>query len=286
MKRNNPYDPIYVSKRDNISIEEAEVKISDLKKRTAVSKELLINKYGLEDGEKRYKEFIEKSKQTKDNYKKRYGDNWETKWNETCKKHDCSSLEYFVKKYGLIEGEKKFKEKNEKSLINYQKFLEKYKDPIIADKEYKRYITKKTIKLQNHTSKESLDFLNPVLNFLKLNNILYFCGDIDNKEYYLWDSLSKRRYFYDLVIPELRICFEYDGISHYHPSQDKEKWICVYRKISWKQACDFDKYKQSLIEAKGYKVIRYHYIDLKNKVEFYQKQLLEIISENYKNYKT
>ena len=27
-------------------------------------------------------------------------------------------------------------------------------------------------------------------------------------------------------------------------------------------------------------------IDVKNKVEFYQKQLLEIISENYKNYKT
>lgn len=56
-KRKNPYDPVYVSIRDNISIENAKLKIEKFKSDKATSRVNFIKKYGIDDGNKRFDEF-------------------------------------------------------------------------------------------------------------------------------------------------------------------------------------------------------------------------------------
>lgn len=53
-KRNNVYDPKYISKRENISLEEAEKYIEEYKDKKSTSKNNFIKKYGKVEGEKRY----------------------------------------------------------------------------------------------------------------------------------------------------------------------------------------------------------------------------------------
>ena len=59
--KNNIYDPIYISQRENITIEEAKVYIDEYKKSKATNKENFIKKYGEETGVQKYNEWIEKS---------------------------------------------------------------------------------------------------------------------------------------------------------------------------------------------------------------------------------
>lgn len=59
--RNNIYDPNYISKRENISYEEALLFIENFKKNKATNKQNFIKKYGEEEGIKLYKEWISKS---------------------------------------------------------------------------------------------------------------------------------------------------------------------------------------------------------------------------------
>jgi len=59
--RNNVYDPEYISKRDDISLEEAVAYIEKYKSDKATSKDNFIKKYGDEIGQQKYKEWFEKS---------------------------------------------------------------------------------------------------------------------------------------------------------------------------------------------------------------------------------
>lgn len=61
IKQNSPYDPVYISNRDKISIDEAKIKIIQYKKNKATSKENFIFKYGEELGTEKYNEWIDKS---------------------------------------------------------------------------------------------------------------------------------------------------------------------------------------------------------------------------------
>ena len=59
--KNNIYDPIYIAKRENISLEEANTFINNYKKNKATSKENFIKKHGEERGVELYNEWINKS---------------------------------------------------------------------------------------------------------------------------------------------------------------------------------------------------------------------------------
>jgi hypothetical protein len=61
-KRNNMYDPIYVSERDNISIEDAKNKIENMKQNKVTSLAGFIKRHGEELGSIKYDKFKETSK--------------------------------------------------------------------------------------------------------------------------------------------------------------------------------------------------------------------------------
>ena len=55
------YDPIYVAKRDNITVKEAEKRIKEFESKKATSKKGFIDRWGKEEGLKKYKKFQETS---------------------------------------------------------------------------------------------------------------------------------------------------------------------------------------------------------------------------------
>jgi hypothetical protein len=126
-KRGSMYDPANLAKKNGISFLDAEAIVKSRKEKTKITKENLIKKYGEEEGSARFDLFVDRSKSTIDNYKKRYGDEWETRWNYFINTRDSSSLSYFIKKYG-DDGEKLF----EKKVLEFKKssdikyYIEKY----------------------------------------------------------------------------------------------------------------------------------------------------------------
>jgi hypothetical protein len=98
-KRNNMYDPIYVSKRDNISIEEAKYKIDSMKMNKVTSLSGFIKRHGEELGRLKFEEFKNTSKHTLKKYIDKYGEELgKYKWNEYISKKDSTSFEWALNK--------------------------------------------------------------------------------------------------------------------------------------------------------------------------------------------
>lgn len=122
-KRGNPYDIDSVMKKMGVSRDTA----SDVvKKRLDGCRQDLagfISRHGDEMGREKYREFLDKSKTTEENYKKRYGKDWESKWSQFKATRATRSLEHFVKKFGEAEGlvyfEKCNKEYSKKMSLEY-----------------------------------------------------------------------------------------------------------------------------------------------------------------------
>lgn len=127
MKRHNPYSIEDVIKKYNISYEEANIKIQELKKRTTITLENLVRKHGEEEGRKRFESFKQKSAHTKEKYMEKYGDEWEEHWNKYLKSKSCS-LEKFIERYGEVDGTKMFEQyQAKKSYSNSLAcYIEKY----------------------------------------------------------------------------------------------------------------------------------------------------------------
>jgi len=85
----------------------------------------LINKYGEVEGYDFWKKLSDKQKymHSKQFYVDKYGElKGGEKWKKYCKKRDYTSLKYFQKKYGIVEGEIKYKERCKN--ISYYNSLE------------------------------------------------------------------------------------------------------------------------------------------------------------------
>lgn len=129
-KRGSMYDPKNIATKNNISLDDA-VKLSEIRKqKTKITKENLIKKYGEESGLAKYQSFVNSSKTSIENYKKRYGENWKERWDYFISTRDSSSLDFHIKKYGELEGGRIFAQKiiefKKSSDLNY--FNQKYGD--------------------------------------------------------------------------------------------------------------------------------------------------------------
>lgn len=81
---------------------------------------------------------------------------------------------------------------------------------------------------RGRASQLSRKHLGPIVSWLDSVGLKYY---FDDKEYALYDSNNSRYYFYDLIIPELNICFEYQSNAyHSNVHWDTAKWN------SWKPA--------------------------------------------------
>lgn len=99
-KRKSQYNVIDVSSKLGISLEEAEKIVEARKSATAGTLENFIKRHGEIIGRTKFEEFKSKSKSSIENFKKRYNDEWEEKWNNYLATRDSSSLEFCVRKYG------------------------------------------------------------------------------------------------------------------------------------------------------------------------------------------
>lgn len=255
-KRNSQYDPDYVSKRDGISIEEASIKIENMKKRKATSLEGFILRHGEENGRLKFEQFQNTSKHTKEKFMQKYGNfEGEKKWHEYITKKDSTSLnwalkkadgeielaqeihkkrkeelsfsfnlEYFIDKYGELLAEEKMKEFiSSKDSSSYDWALKKSGgDHKMAQKIYEERCLTKSI-MFGKASKESLGVFSIIFDWLLENgfskkDVLY--GVEGSYEICLYDSITKYRYYYDFCIEPLKLIIEYNG-EKFHPNYEK-----------------------------------------------------------------
>lgn len=153
-------------------------------------------------------------------------------------------------KIGIKTKETHMVNTDENGLNGYQR-LAKYRNETIA--ENGNSIQKNALLKRLHNgfcrgkaSKISKKVLSPVLQFCKNNNLKYY---FDDNEYCI--NTCDEAYFYDLVIPELKLAIEYDSLA-YHPSiylteHEWKEWKSVFSDISAEDKHNYDTTKAKLL---------------------------------------
>ena len=147
------------------------------------------------------------------------------------------TLEKCIKKYGEVEGRKRFEERQ-------RRWVKNLFDSMSKNGTY-----------NNTISRESLKLFEPVYNGIK-NKYTCYIGLKD-------ENISEFRisyYSYDFTIKELNLIFEYNGEAfHPNPAWDKEKWNSWRQAFTEKTAEEYHTYYMQKIKAAedcGFKVIQ------------------------------
>ena len=163
-------------------------------------------------------------------------------WEELCRKKSIS-IDNFIRKYGEDEGRKRYEEwKKPKNILSY--------------------------------SKESIEFLEPIYNYLL--SLDFKDEDIYWKENeYCIKNKNKKR-FYDFTIPKLKLIIEYHGsFWHYNPDFNYgENYTNPLTGATLNELKERDKQKRQLAINNGFKIIEV--FDTDNKKEK-QKEIIDII---------
>lgn len=231
-----------------------------------------IERYGLEEGTKRYNEFnqqkLEKNS-TRLEYWIKKGFSIEEAIQKQKERQSTFSMQKCIERYGEEKGKQVFearqkkwqatlnqKTDEEKILISIKKntlCLEGYMLRGYSLKEAGTLLEERIQKYNNSfTSKESIMFFEE--NF---NSCDWIYGK--GKELFIWDPYTSRHYFYDFVHLKLKIILEYHG-SAWHPNiknmTESEK--LTWQHVKTKQSCAvrnaFDQYKKQVAEKNGFKV--------------------------------
>lgn len=265
-KINSMYDPVYVSKRDNISIKEAKNKIEVMKMNKVTSLSGFIKRHGEELGKIKFEKFKQTSKHTLKKYINKYGEKLgKFKWDEYISKKDSTSfkwalnksngdyklakklynkrikelsikfnLDYFIDKYGPKKAESEMlKFKKSKDTSSYEWALNKADgDYKLADKIYYERCESKSVSI-GKASKESLEIFIPIRDWLlskgfKKDDILF--GISGSKEICIYNKEIKKRFYYDFCIKSLKLIIEYNGET-FHPNYNK--YNLEYLKDNW-----------------------------------------------------
>jgi hypothetical protein len=157
-----------------------------------------------------------------------------------------NGLEWYLSRYGGVEGKTRYKKRIKQWLLSYKKALED--DPTINER--------KLVPICN-ASKESLKVLLPLFDKYK-NDVIIYLGVEESNEYFLRNE--KSIYFYDFVIPELKIIVEYNG-SKFHPNtqhlseSELKNWKCLFSNETADLVIAKDTTKKKVAEHNGYTVI-------------------------------
>jgi hypothetical protein len=260
--------------------------------KTAVTLENFINKYGGDEGSRRWDEYcrIQSETNTFEYKKEKYG--WSEEQFNEFNKSRAVTLKNMVKKYGKEEGEKIFKDYVEKQKINgktLEWFIDKY-----GEKEGKSRFKKVSIEKAKgglraglSVSKVSQEFFRKLDTFIgKDFKTLYLEKNIEKIIYI--NEISKC-YMLDYFIEELNVCVEFHGdYFHANPSKYDEKFeFPGFSKgdkiLTAKDIWDKDILKYSLLkEHKGIKTIvvwESDYYRNKDNENFYKKIVKECIEK-------
>ena len=87
---------------------------------------------------------------------------------------------------------------------------------------------------------------------------------VGGKEYFICNSTGT--YFYDFVVPSLKIAIEYNGVHvHPHPElslEEKQTWRHAYNKLSYDEIKSRDDNKLNYLRARGYDIIQIYSSDI------------------------
>lgn len=178
------------------------------------------------------------------------------------------SLEKCVEKYGMEDGLKRWKARQDKWLkslgnkitnemrdsTSFIHFLKKNNsDEQLAIKEYesvfkKRYLSSKLGK----ASKKSIKLFIHLIKWCESNKLNYYCGYENNREFYLIDPESKKIYAYDFTIPDINLIFEFHG-KFWHT----KKPTCKVNELGFSllESYNKDQNKKKLATKNGFNLI-------------------------------
>jgi|APGre2960657404_1045060.scaffolds.fasta_scaffold11467_2 hypothetical protein len=135
----------------------------------------------------------------------------------------------------------------------------------------------------SQTSKESIVFFGPTIELLQKNKVKFFCGIDSLREFCIRDSITHKSYFYDLVIPKLKIVVEYNNCTWHAKSKDSN-WIHPITKQTASENFGYFEKKMKLIESYGYEtIIIWTDCDLLTQSNSLLNTLTNKINENKKN---
>ena len=222
----------YEYKRKKYGMNKREFKEFNLSR--AVTKKNLVKKYGEEEGNRRWNEYVEKQKITK-------------------------SWDYMVEKF----GEEKAREINRKKLMIEDNFIRKYGKPIGKIK-YNEWLKNKN----SGISKVSQNFLNKIDIYIGKKYDTKYATK--NHEITIYCNSTHSHYSLDYYIPELKICVEFNG-SCYHgdPRVFNDNDICnPFSNLTAKQLREKDQERyKALEEEHGIKTYVVWELDYKNGID-------------------
>ena len=200
------------------------------------SKEYKIKNKGMTD--KEVDEYNNSRSITLKNCIKRHGElEGNRRWKEYCNRqaHAGCSLEYFIEKYGDVNGRLKYIEVNKKKAHTFDNYVLKYGDNALEH--FLKYIDKSGCQ---YKSKESTNFLNSVNQLLskeeQSHSYFEYCVSHNNEIY-----------FYDFVNTKLKLCIEYNGsIWHANPlqySNTDKPLSCFNNNKTSEEIWTYDKHK-------------------------------------------
>lgn len=133
------------------------------------------------------------------------------------------------------------------------------------------------------TSKESIEFLSPILKLLNDNKIKFFCGIDGCREFCMRDKTTGKSYFYDLVIPKLKLVIEYNNCT-WHAKSINQNWVHPITKQTAKD--NFEYFEEKLELIKNHKYSTFVIWSDEDKLEQLKKLttlIVNAIDENTKN---
>jgi hypothetical protein len=138
------------------------------------------------------------------------------------KNADGTSLEYYINKYGSQQGQQLHSElcerrKQDYTLAGYQKKHGQTKGMQLWSKKYKN----------RHNSKKACNFFDKLSKEIGDRYKIYTAGN-ENGEYGVLNTKSNEYFFYDFVIPAVKLCVEYHG-DYWHCNPKKYNALYKHR---------------------------------------------------------
>lgn len=167
-----------------------------------------------------------------------------------------NSLEYFVKKYGEIDGFIKHKKVCFLKGHSVDSYIERHGDVDRAMSLYSSFLLKVSCNTSS-TSKVATEMFNDIFSKMpaNLHSKTYFNSPFNNKkEFVIADTINKKCYLYDFVISSLKLCIEFNG-NYWHANPRYYSSGDIIRNKTVDSIWSYDKNKIEAIENRGFQVI-------------------------------
>lgn len=155
------------------------------------------DKFGYNEND--FKNFNKNRACTEANFIKRHGETLgKTKWKNYCERQKFTNTKEYLKD--------RYEKVNKQKAINYENMLRVHGSHELAIEALEKHHNSSSFGVSKISQ---ILFKHLVCNNLFANKKYYFYDE--NKEYGIYDNLTKSYYKYDFVCPELNLCIEFNG---------------------------------------------------------------------------